>query len=75
MKKPSHAQAVHYLRGLAAHLKGYSNHGQYMNIPGPSARRAWEFGEEIEMAIEALTEPMPPLPTINPELIPSKEKA
>jgi hypothetical protein len=65
--------AIRHLKKIARQLQSYSADGQHMHIHGPRAGQAWEFGCEIEMALKAIDPPTPPLPTINPELIPSKE--
>ena len=69
MKKPTKAEALAYMRELARHMKSYSDFGQHKRIPGPSAGRAWELGMELDIALDAIEEPMSPLPIIEPHLL------
>ena len=67
---PTREDAMIYLRELARHLKSYSDFGAHKQIPGPHAGRAWEFGMEMDMALDAIeTQSLIALPVIDPSLL------
>lgn len=67
---PTREDAMIYLRELARHLQSYSDFGVHKQLPGPHSGRAWEFGMEMDMALDAIdATALIGLPVIDPSLL------